>query len=108
MKENKVKALAKRIIEIIYSMNPIFIYYFQVNVEGNWRWICDVRGSEFAKVCGLHSDADFQRAAEGWSYTQDLFCELLKEWAIPTKIIRNVDYNWDEYMKEISEFLFQV
>lgn len=105
MKENKVKDLAERIIEILKGMNPEFVFYVQVDAEKNWRRICEVRGPEFAKICGLHSDADFQRAAQGWSYTQDLFCELLNEWHIPTKVIKNSDNNWDEYYKIIRSFL---
>ncbi|GGG69687.1 hypothetical protein [Paenibacillus radicis (ex Gao et al. 2016)] len=106
MQENKVKALAKRIIEILKEgMSPEVVFYFQEDAEKNWRRICEVRGPEFAKICGLHTDEDFKRAAQGWSYTQDIFCELLNEWNIPSKIIRNSDYSWDEYYKGISNFL---
>ncbi|WP_042161214.1 hypothetical protein [Paenibacillus gorillae] len=106
MQENKVKTLVKRIIEILKEgMSPEVIFYFQVDAEHNWRRICEFRGPEFAKNCGLHTDEDFKRAAQGWSYTQDIFCELLNEWNIPSKIIRNSDYSWDEYNKEICEFL---
>lgn len=105
MQESRVRDLAKRIIEILKEMNPEFVFYVQVDSEKNWRRICEIRGPEFAKICGLHSDADFQRAAQGWSYTQEIFCELLKEWEIPALVIKNSDYNWDEHYDNIRGFL---
>ncbi|OPA77408.1 hypothetical protein BVG16_13180 [Paenibacillus selenitireducens] len=105
MKVNQVIALAQRIIEILDVMNPMFIFYVQKDAEKNWRRICDIRGMEFAKICGLHTDVDFQKAAQGWTYTQSLFKGLLQSWKTPSMIIENVDYAWDDYYRDIRSFL---
>lgn len=59
MDEKRILKLTKKIQTILSRLDPILIYYYQVNVEQNWRWICKIRGREFTEDrCGLYTDKD--------------------------------------------------
>ncbi len=98
--------LAESLTEILSPLNPTVIYYYQVNVELNWRWICDLRGTEFAQGrCGLYTDDDFRQAGETWAKVRDFSCEVIDNWNIPKLIIRNENRDWEKYNRQIVEFL---
>ncbi len=92
--------------QILAPLNPTVIYYYQVNVEQNWRRICDLRGPEFTQGrCGLYTDDDFRQAGETWTTVRDLSVKIIANWDTPKLIIRNEDYNWERYNREIFGFL---
>lgn len=106
MKPESILELTETLQNILSQLEPVLIYYYQVNVEQNWRWICEVRGPEFAQDrCGLNTDEDYLNAGIFWTKNQDFVFKIIQDWKIPKLVIRNVDYQWDEYRERIFEFL---
>jgi thymidylate kinase len=105
MDRNKLLELARVIQESLAPFRPVLIYFYQLDIEKNWRYICRIRGSEFTNSCNLHTDEDFQRAALVWTRAQDFVVSIINNWDIPKLMIRNRDYKWSEYMENAYEFL---
>lgn len=106
MDKQRILELTKKIQAILSRLDPVLIFYYQVNVEQNWRWICNIRGPEFTQDrCGLYSENDFIEAGKFWTRNQDFVFNIVQEWDIPKLIIKNVDYNWEEYRNRIIDFL---
>jgi thymidylate kinase len=106
MEHSKIRSLMASIQGVLQELHPVLIYFFQEHVEQNWRWICNIRGPEFTQErCGLFTDEDFVKAGEFWSANQEFVYQIVQEWEIPKLVIRNKDYRWDEYIREITEFL---
>ena len=106
MDEQRILDLTKKIQAIISRLDPILIYYYQVNVEQNWRWICNIRGPEFTQDrCGLYTDNDFIEAGNFWTRNQNFVFNIVQGWDIPKLIIRNEDHKWEEYRNRIIDFL---
>jgi thymidylate kinase len=106
MERDLLLELMESIKNILQELNPVLIYYYQENVEKNWRWICEVRGPVFAQErCGLYTDDDFIKAGEFWSANQEFVYEIVRHWNIPKIVIRNREYLWEEYLREIMGFL---
>lgn len=98
--------LTESIQTILHELDPVLIYYYQLNVEQNWRWICEVRGPKFAHDrCGLFTDDDFIKAGEFWTANQEFMNNIVLNWDIPKIVIKNKDYLWDEYREKIIDFL---
>ncbi|WP_211748662.1 hypothetical protein [Paenibacillus sp. Marseille-Q4541] len=108
MDEQRILDLTKKMQAILSRLHPVLIYYYQVKVEQNWRWICNIRGSEFTQDrCGLYTDHDFIEAGKFWTKNQDFVFNIVQQWDIPKLVIKNVDYNWEEYRSRIIDFLKQ-
>lgn len=83
MEEQRLLDLTKKIQFILSQLDPVLIYFYQVNVEQNWRWICEIRGLEFTQgVCGIHTDNDFIEAGKFWTINQDFVFKIVQEWDI--------------------------
>lgn len=104
MNADKLRNFTRSLQEIIAPLNPVLIYFYQVNVEGQWRFICKVRGNEWGSV-SLHTDDDFKEAGALWSGSQAFVREIVDYWDIPKLIIENKDYKWDEYAKLVTSFI---
>ena len=104
MNHNKLNYLASSLLNILEPLNPILIYYYQVDVEGQWRFICSVRGNEWGPV-SLHTDDDFREAGLLWEGSQTFVKSIVDRLEIPKLIIENIDYRWDEYSNRIVEFI---
>jgi thymidylate kinase len=101
-----VLKLSKEIQEILHPLEPTLIYYYQVNVEQHWRWICEIRGREFTQDrCGLYTDEDFVQAGRFWTRNQDFIFGIVQEWDTKKLIIRNKEREWKEYEERISGLL---
>ena len=95
--------------KMLQTLNPVIIYFYQTDVEKNWRWICNSRGKAFTEGrCGIHGDEDYRRAGILWSSIQEFNYGVLKHWDIPKHVIRNENYTWDEYKKQIQDFFIKV
>jgi hypothetical protein len=104
MNEVKLLDLCSTLQTILEPLRPILIYYYQTNVEGQWRFICGVRGNEWGPV-SLHTDEDFKEAAEVWGKSQTFVRAIVDKWDISKLIIENSEYLWDEYNDRIVKFL---
>lgn len=106
MDESLLLDLAASIQSVLLPLQPALIYYYQVHVERNWRWICELRGPEFTQGrCGLYTDDDFVQAGSFWTANQHFVSAIVQEWEIPKLVIRNEHYLWAEYKTRIKEFL---
>lgn len=106
MDEQKLLDLSKKIQAILSRLDPVLIYYYQVNVEQSWRWICNIRGPEFTEErCGLYTDNDFIEAGKFWTRNQNFVFNIVQEWDIPKLVIKNEKYQWKEYQNRIFDFL---
>lgn len=106
MNPQEILKLTESLQSILSDLNPILIYYYQVNVEQNWRWICEIRGPEFAQDrCGLYTDDDFVKAGEFWTSNQNFIFDIVQKWEIPTLIIKNQAHQWEQYNGKIKQFL---
>jgi thymidylate kinase len=106
MDQKRILDLANTIQIILSQLQPVLIYYYQVNVEQNWRWICEIRGPEFTQNrCGLYCDEDFIEAGKFWTRNQEFVFDIVQNWKIPKLIIKNKDYQWEEYRDRIYDFL---
>ncbi|AIQ45193.1 hypothetical protein R70723_04245 [Paenibacillus sp. FSL R7-0273] len=90
--------------EILAALNPVLIYFYQPDVEAQWRFICSVRGNEWGPV-SLHTDEDFREAAALWSGSQAFVRSVVDVWDIPKLVIENKDYRWAEYKQRVGGFI---
>lgn len=98
----RIRRLFHEIANILKPTNPTLIFYQQMDVERNWRWICELRGPEFTqKRCGLYTDDDFARAGREWAAIQEFALSLVDEWTCPKIVIQNTDYRWGDYRRRI-------
>lgn len=104
MNQRQLLNLCSQLQRILEPLNPCLIYYYQMNVEEQWRFICNVRGNEWGPV-SLHTDEDFKQAGEVWAQSQTFVRAVVDEWEIPKLIIENTDYLWHEYTHRIFHFL---
>lgn len=106
MAHERILGFAASLQEILSEMKPVLIYYYQVEVERNWRWICEVRGPAFAHDrCGLYTDEDFKQAGIMWGSNQEFVHGIVQKWEIPKLIIKNENYLWDQYVRSVMNFL---
>jgi thymidylate kinase len=106
MNPEQILELFQSIQQILRPLNPVLIYYYQVNVEEHWRWICAIRGPEFTQDrCGLYSDEDFIEAGKFWIKNQEFVFNIVRNWEISKLIIKNQDRKWKEYEERITDFL---
>ncbi|CAG7644342.1 hypothetical protein ACFQI7_09620 [Paenibacillus allorhizosphaerae] len=106
MNRAKLLQFASTLQRIVAPLQPVLIYFYQVHVEGQWRFICSVRGNVWGPV-SLHTDDDFREAGTLWSGSQAFVRAIVDSWDIPKLIIENKDYVWDEYSKRITDFIFE-
>ncbi|REE85325.1 hypothetical protein A8990_11254 [Paenibacillus taihuensis] len=97
----KLRHLALSLQRLLEPLNPRLIYYYHVDVEGQWRFICGIRGNEWGPV-KLHTDEDFREAGEVWSRSQAFVRGVIDEWMIPKLIIENRDYRWVENTERVE------
>ncbi|MCR2805814.1 hypothetical protein [Paenibacillus soyae] len=88
----------------LMPLNPHLVYYHHADVEGQWRFICGVRGNEWGPV-SFQSDEDFVQAGEVWSASQAFVRAAVDAWPIPKLIIENLVYAWAEYDAQIDGFV---
>jgi hypothetical protein len=106
MPHERILELSKTIQTILHPLNLVLIYYYQLDVEQNWRHICEIRGPKFAHDrCGLFTDEDFVKAGQDWTANQDFMMRMIQSWDIRKLVIKNQDYCWDEYNQTILNFL---
>ncbi|WP_336770972.1 DNA/RNA helicase domain-containing protein [Paenibacillus sp. MMO-58] len=90
--------------QLLMPLNPHLIFYHHVDVEGQWRFICGVRGNEWGPV-SFQSDEDFVQAGEVWSKSQAFVRDAINIWPVPKLIIENLDYAWTKYDTQIDSFI---
>ncbi|MHA6530455.1 P-loop NTPase family protein [Paenibacillus sp. BAC0078] len=101
---DKLLELCSVLLAILEPLNTALIYYYQMDVEKQWRFICSVRGNEWGPV-SMHTDEDFKQAAEVWGISQSFVRAVIDQWEVPKLIIENSDYLWSEYNHRINEFV---
>lgn len=104
MSHDQLRRLSRSLMSILEPLGPVLIYYYQIDVEGHWRFICGVRGNEWGSV-SLHTDEDFKEAGNLWGSSQAFVRSMIDSWAVPKLVIENKDYCWDDYSDRIIRFL---
>ena len=104
MSHDKLLHLSSSLQGILEPLEPILIYFYQINVEGQWRFICSVRGNEWGPVsCILMMTLG--RLGFYGEAAQAFVRSIVDSWEIPKLIIENKDYLWDEYSNRIIQFI---
>lgn len=104
MSPERLRYLTSSLMHILEPLNPAIIYFYQVDVEGQWRHICKIRGNEWGPV-SMHTDEDFREAGQLWGDSQKFVRSMIDQWDIPKLIIENKDYLWDEYTSRMVQFV---
>jgi len=104
MERSRLAAFVAAIQQILSPLSPAVIYTYHLNVEGQWRYICGVRGNEWGPV-SLHTDEDFKEAGALWSRSQTFVREAIEQWNVPKLIIENQYYLWEEYTQGMRAFV---
>jgi hypothetical protein len=104
MNRDKLLQLSSSLQSILEPLEPVLIYFYQVDVEGQWRFICSVRGNEWGPV-SFQTDDDFREAGIVWGGSQAFVRSIVDGWEIPKLIIENKDYLWEEYLNRIIQFI---
>ncbi|QHW34069.1 hypothetical protein GZH47_26935 [Paenibacillus rhizovicinus] len=104
MNLDQLRGLTDSLLQLLAPLNPHLIYYYHTDVEGQWRFICSVRGNEWGPV-SFQSDEDFVQAGEVWSRSQAFVRTAVDAWDIPKLVIENTDYQWSAYDAKIDGFL---
>jgi len=104
MNEDKLRGFANSLQEILSPLNPALIYYFQIDTEAQWRYICSVRGNQWGPV-SFKTDEDFYEAGLLWRGSQAFVRDIVDTWDIPKLVIENLDYLWTEYEERIEQFV---
>ncbi|WP_154665880.1 hypothetical protein [Paenibacillus pinihumi] len=105
MNRDKLHKFTASLQQILAPLEPVLVYFYQVNPEAQWRYICNIRGNEWGPV-SLHTDEDFREAGELWGSSQAFVRSVVDEWQIPKLIIENTSYDWDRYTREMKEFVY--
>jgi len=100
----QLQSFTQSLQQLLMPLNPHLIYYYHTDVEGQWRYICGIRGNEWGPV-SFQSDDDFVQAGEVWSASQAFVRAAIDAWSIPKLIIENKDYAWAEYDARIDSFV---
>lgn len=104
MNNAQLQSLTESLQRLLMPLNPHLIYYYHTDVEGQWRYICGIRGNEWGPV-SFQSEEDFVQAGEVWSASQAFVRAAIDAWPIPKLIIENKDYTWAEYDARIDSFI---
>lgn len=104
MDHDKLVDLTSALQGIISGLHPVLIYFYQLDVEAQWRFICSVRGNEWGPV-SLHTDEDFKEAAALWGASQAFVRTAVDAWDISKLIIENKEYLWAEYTDRVIGFI---
>ncbi|WP_308637492.1 P-loop NTPase family protein [Paenibacillus silvisoli] len=104
MPPDRLLRLFRTLQQTVMPLNPALIYYYHVDVEGQWRHICGIRGNEWGPV-SLHADEDFKQAGDVWERSQTFVRAAVDDWEIPKLIIENRDYLWADYDSRIDAFV---
>jgi nucleoside-triphosphatase THEP1 len=104
MDVGKLRDLASGLARILEPLRPVLIYYYHLDTEAHWRFICGVRGNEWGPV-SLRTDEEFRQAGELWGGSQSFVRSFVDAWDIPKLVIENRDYRWDEYTRRIMPFI---
>ena len=99
----KIEELFRKLVDILRSMNPILIYFYQINVRRNWEILGKIRGVEW--IASLHTQEGLDEAERDWKPNQEFIKSLIEEWEIPKLIIENKDYLWEQYNERTKGFL---
>jgi len=100
----QLQSLTESLQLLLMPFNPHLIYYYHTDVEGQWRYICGIRGNEWGPV-SFQSEEDFVQAGEVWGASQAFVRAVIDAWPIPKLIIENNDYAWEEYDARIDRFV---
>ncbi|WP_028612594.1 hypothetical protein [Paenibacillus harenae] len=100
----QLQSFTESLQRLLMPLNPHLIYYYHADVEGQWRYICGIRGNEWGPV-SFKSDEDFVQAGEVWSASQAFVRTAIDAWLIPKLIIENKNYTWAEYDERIDGFV---
>ncbi|GIP38431.1 hypothetical protein J31TS4_17110 [Paenibacillus sp. J31TS4] len=104
MNKDKLRGFAHSLQDILSPLHPSLIYYYQIDPEAQWRFICSVRGMEWGPV-SFKTDEDFREAGLLWRGSQAFVRGLVDDWDIPKLVIENADYLWAEYWQRIEQFV---
>lgn len=104
MDRRRILKLMENLKILLQKLAPVLIYYYQVDVEKSWRFICQERGPEWARQA-LGPELDFSRAVADWAPNQEFVYDIVKGWEIPKLVIENRNYRWDSYTRRIMLFL---
>lgn len=104
MNVQKLTNFCNQLFDILAPLNPSIIYFYQVDVEGQWRYICNIRGNEWGPV-SLNTDEEFHEAGKLWSGSQAFVRQYIDQLKLQKLVIENVDYHWDEYNQRIINFI---
>ena len=104
MDRGRILDLMEKLKLQLQRLEPVLIYYYQVDVEKSWRFICQERGPEWTRQV-LGPELDFGRAVADWEPNQAFVYDIVKNWDIPTLVIENRNYRWDSYSRRIMLFL---
>ena len=99
----KIEELFRKLVDILRSMNPILIYFYQINVRRNWEILGKIRGAKW--IPSLHTQEGLDEAERDWKPNQEFIKSLIEEWEIPKLIIENKDYLWEQYNERTKGFL---
>jgi len=103
----QLQSLTKSLQLLLMPLNPHLIYYYHTDVEGQWRYICGIRGNDWGPV-SFQSEEDFVQAGEVWGASQAFVRSAVDAWLIPKLIIENNDYAWEEYDARIDSFVSEL
>lgn len=104
MNRDKLRVFANSLLEILSPLQPALVYYYQVDPEAQWRYICNIRGNEWGPV-SFKTDDDFREAGMLWGGSQAFVRSIVDALNIPKLIIENSEYLWQEYMDQIENFV---
>ena len=104
MDRRRILDLMEKLKLQLQKLDPVLIYYYQVDVEKSWRFICQERGPEWTQQV-LGPEPDIGRAVADWEPNQAFVYEIVKDWDIPKLVIENRNYRWDSYIRRIMLFL---
>jgi Deoxynucleoside kinases len=103
MDHSKIIDLANKLINVLSELQPSLIYFYQPDVERNWKFISEVRGPDW--LPSLRTDEGLARAVRDWTPNQEFIRLIIENWDVKKLIIQNNDYLWEKYTQETMDFL---
>lgn len=103
MDAGMLQDLTKSLYKKLMQLDPVLIFYYQLDPENAWRRICKERGPEWVHY--MDDEAELVEAGQAWRKRQDFMFAKVQQWEMRRLVIENEDYLWDEHIDKIMRFL---
>jgi deoxyadenosine/deoxycytidine kinase len=113
--QNRLKKYAHEVQQLVRQLNPVLIYFHQIDPANSLRRTCAIRGPEFEQELLTNMESfpylksrnlkGLDGLSQLWLQSQQITDQLFEEYTIRKVAIENSTGNWTDYYQRILDFL---